>query len=164
MKIAMMLPLLWTMRFATQPGSTENPQHGHARRNRGIRFSEPEWEEVKQAALARELTPAELVRDMILALVRAPSHPASAAFTPHLIPVIERAFRHAFILATRMRDDMTDAGDQGKLDELINETRKLQFSVLKKPSQSTHQVPAAALAPTIVVENASRRPPQCLRI
>ena len=160
----MMLPLLWATRFATQCGSTEGPQHGHARGNRSIRFSDPEWEEVKQAALDRDLTPAEFVRDMILALVREPSDPASAAFPTHLIPLLERAFRYADMLATRMRDDMTDAGDQDKLDELINEARELQYSVLKKPSQPTHQVPAAAPAPAFVIQNASRLPPQCLRI
>ena len=37
------------------------------------------------------------------------------------------------MLATKMRDEMTDAGDEEKLDELINEARELQDSLLKKP-------------------------------
>ena len=39
-----------------------------------------------------------------------------------------------YMLATRMRDQMTDAGDEEKLNELINEARELQDSLLKKPS------------------------------
>ena len=39
-------------------GRAEDQQHGLARKNRGIRFSDPEWEEVKQAAQAHEITPA----------------------------------------------------------------------------------------------------------
>ena len=49
--------------------------------------------------------------------------------------MVERTFRYTYMLATRMRDEMTDAGDEEKLDELINEARELQDSLLKKPSE-----------------------------
>ena len=39
------------------------------------------------------------------------------------------------MLATKMRDEMTAAGDREQLGELINEARELQDSLLKKPSQ-----------------------------
>ena len=43
-----------------------------ARRNRTIRFSDSEWEEVRRAALVHDTPPAEFVRETILALARNP--------------------------------------------------------------------------------------------
>ena len=124
--------------------STDDPQHGLARKNRGIRFSdrpqEPRHpllrsrEEVKQAAQSSGITPAEFVRDTILDLIRSPDAPGDDAVPARLTPLVERTFRYTYMLATRMRDEMTAAGDQDKLDELINEARELQDSLPKKTS------------------------------
>ena len=119
----------------SEPGPPDDPQLGLARKNRGIRFSDPEWKEVKQAAQTSGITPAEFVRDRILDLIRNPDAVGHDAFPAHLAPLVERTFRYTYILATRMRDEMTDAGDEEKLDELINEARELQDSLLKKPSE-----------------------------
>ena len=118
----------------SEPGPADDPQHGLARKNRGIRFSDPEWEEVKQAAQTSGITPAEFVRDTILDLIRNPDALGHDAVPAHLAPLVERTFRYTYMLATRMRDQMTDDGDEEKLDELINEARELQDSLLKKPS------------------------------
>ena len=118
-----------------ESGPADDPQHGLARKNRGIRFSDPEWEEVKHAAQTTGITPAEFVRDTILDFIRNPDTPAHDAVPAHLAPLVERTFRYTYMLATRMRDEMTDAGDEEKLDELINEARELQDSLLKKPSE-----------------------------
>ena len=119
----------------TGPETTENEeQHpGSARKNRGIRFSDPEWEEVKQAAQTSGITPAEFVRDRILHLLRNPGAPASAAVPAHLAPLVERTFRYTYMLATRMRDEMIAAGHGEQLDALINEARGLQESLLRDP-------------------------------
>ena len=119
----------------SDPGPAEDPQHGLARKNRGIRFSNPEWEEVKQAAQTGGITPAEFVRDRILDLIRNPDAPGHDAVPAHLAPLVERTFRYTYMLATRMRDEMTNAGDEKQLAELINEARELQDSLLKKPSE-----------------------------
>ena len=119
----------------SDPDPADDPQLGLARKNRGIRFSDPEWEEVKQAAQTSGITPAEFVRDRILALIRNPDASGHDAVPAHLAPLVERTFRYTYMLATRMRDEMTNAGDGEQLDELINEARELQDSLLKKPSE-----------------------------
>ena len=45
---------------------------GRCPQDPGIRFSESEWEEVKNAAAAHEMPAAEFVRERILALARTP--------------------------------------------------------------------------------------------
>ena len=121
----------------TDPVAREDDaqQHGAARKNRGIRFSDPEWEEVKGAAQTSGITPAEFVRDRILDLIRNPDAPRNDAVPAHLAPLIERTFRYTYMLATKMRDEMTAAGDGKHLDELINEARELQDTLLNKPSE-----------------------------
>ena len=101
-----------------------------ARKNRGIRFSDPEWEEVREAAQDRGITPAEFVRERILEIVRRPEAPARASIPTDLAPLIERTFRYTYMLATKMRADMIDAGDGEALDELVAEARALQDSLL----------------------------------
>ena len=51
-------------------GETAAERPEDARRNRTIRFSDSEWEEVRQAALLDETPPAEFVRETVLALAR----------------------------------------------------------------------------------------------
>ena len=79
--------------------------------------------------------PAEFVRDRILDLIRNPAGPRSDAVPAHLAPLIERTFRDTYMLATKMRDEMTATGHGEQLDELINEARELQDSLLKMPSE-----------------------------
>ena len=117
-----------TVNDPTDPvmGDSEEQQPGVARKNRGIRFSDSEWDEVRQAAQVLGITPAEFVRDRILALVRRPPGADSAAIPADLVPLIERTFRYTYMLATKMRDDLTDAGQHEQLEPLIAEARKLQ--------------------------------------
>ena len=69
----------------------------------------------------------------ILELVRRPSAPASATFPSHLTTLIERTFRYTYMLATRMRDDMTAADQRDALETLIAEARELQEEL--RPSE-----------------------------
>ena len=71
-----------------------------ARRNRTIRFSDFEWEEVRRAALLHDTPPAEFVRETILALARDPGSATSGAVAPSLAPMIERVFRYTWFPAT----------------------------------------------------------------
>ena len=71
------------------------------------------------------------MRERILYLVRNPSAADSLAIPSTVAPLIERTFRHTYMLATRMRDDMAEGGLTAELDQLINEARELQDSLLK---------------------------------
>ena len=106
--------------------ATDDAQQGTARKNRGVRFSDSEWEEVRQAAQSRGITPAEFVRERILELVRNPTAVDSVPISADLVPLIERTFRYTYMLATKMRDDMADQGKAEELERLVSEARALQ--------------------------------------
>ena len=116
-------------------GETEDQKTGAARRNRGVRFSDLEWEEVKQAAETLGVTPAEFVRDRILDLIRNPADAGSVPLPANLSPLIERTFRYTYMLATSMRNEMAADGQTEKLDKLIEDARALQDSLLRDPSE-----------------------------
>ena len=92
------------------------------RRNRSIRFSDAEWEEVRQAALVHDTAPAEFVRETILELAR---DPGSAAVVPSLAPLVERIFRYTWFLATERRDAMLREGRKDQIDALVAGARGL---------------------------------------
>ena len=99
------------------------------RKTRSIRFSESEWEEVRNAALAHDLPAAEFVRERILALVRAPASAPAPAVAPALAPLIERMFRYTWFLATEKRDAMIREGREEELEKLVGEARAFQESL-----------------------------------
>lgn len=102
---------------------------GDNRRNRTIRFTDSEWEEVKRAALTQELPAAEYVRQTILALARDPQSVASGAVAGRLASLIERVFRYTWFLATERRDAMVREGRQGEVDALVAEARAFHESL-----------------------------------
>ena len=82
--------------------AAERPED--ARRNRTIRFSDSEWDEVRRAAVLQDTAPTEFVRETILALARNAESGVSGAVAPSLSPLIERMFRYTWFLATEKRD------------------------------------------------------------
>ena len=96
-----------------------------ARRNRTIRFSDSEWEEVRGAAMVHDMPPTEFVRETILGLARNPESGVSGAIAPSLAPLIERMFRYTWFLATEKRDAMIREGREEELDALVAEARAL---------------------------------------
>ena len=110
-------------------GDSGAEKAGDARKTRGIRFSESEWEEVKNAAAAHEMPAAEFVREKVLALAR---HPESADPVPvpaSMAPLIERMFRYTWFLATEKRDEMIRGGREKELERLVAEARAFQESL-----------------------------------
>ena len=104
------------------------------RKTRSIRFSEAEWEEVRNAALAHDLPAAEFVRERILALVRVPDGSGSVAVPASMGPLIERMFRYTWFLATERRDAMLHEGRGEELDRLVAEARAFQESLGQDPA------------------------------
>ena len=100
-----------------------------ARRNRTIRFSDSEWEEVRRAAILHDTGPTEFVRDTILTLARNAESGVSRAVAPSLEPLIERMFRYTWFLATEKRDAMVREGREEELSALVAEARALHDSL-----------------------------------
>ena len=92
------------------------------RRNRSIRFSDAEWEEVRQAALVHDTAPAEFVRETVLELAR---DPGCAVVGTSLAPLVERMFRYTWFVATERRDAMLREGRKDEIDALVAEARAL---------------------------------------
>ena len=101
--------------------AAERPED--ARRNRTIRFSESEWEEVRRAALLHNTPPAEFVRETILARARNPESRVSDALAPSFTPLIERMFRYTWFVATEKRDAMVREGREDEVNSLVAEAR-----------------------------------------
>lgn len=98
-------------------------QRGPVRRTRGIRFSETEWREVREAAERQGVPAAEFVRAAVLDAARGSDDVPSLAV---LAPLIERTFRYAWVLATLRRDEMAAAGRGEEVERLVESARKLQ--------------------------------------
>ena len=98
-----------------------------ARRNRTIRFSDSEWEEVKRTARAARSAGADRVRppDHSGAVARTPAGGATPPPAPSLAPLIERMFRYTWFLATEKRDAMIREGREEEVDALVAEARAL---------------------------------------
>ena len=110
-------------------GENAAEKAGDARKTRGIRFSESEWDEVKGAAQADGSPAAEFVRERILALARAPESAEAAPATPSMAPLIERMFRYTWFLATEKRDAMMREGREKEIDALVEEARAFHDSL-----------------------------------
>ena len=115
-------------RRAGQRGDSR-PKPEDARRNRTIRFSDSEWEEVRRAAMLHDMPPTEFVRETILALARDPGSETSGAVAPSLAPLIERMFRYTWFLATEKRDAMVREGRGEELNALVAEARALHHKL-----------------------------------
>ena len=112
-----------------QPAAEAADRSSDARRTRGIRFSDPEWEEVKTAAERHDIPAAEFVRERILEIARAGSVTDSSTVPAQLTPLIERTFRYAYVLATLKRDEMIAAGRGDEIDALAETVRELENSL-----------------------------------
>ena len=108
----------------TEPESGDAPtaNPGAARRTRGIRFSDSEWQEVKAAAELHDVPAAEFVRKKILDVARgrADATPASIA------PLIERSFRYAYMLVSQRRDELIREGRGEEMEKLAKDAQALQ--------------------------------------
>ena len=108
----------------TEPESGDAPtaNQGAARRTRGIRFSDSEWQEVKAAAERHDVPAAEFVRKKILDVARGRPGAAPAS----LAPLIERMFRYTYALATHRLDELTREGRGEEMEKLAREAQAIQ--------------------------------------
>lgn len=117
-------------RTEPESGNAPTANQGGARRTRGIRFSDSEWQEVKAAAELHDVPAAEFVRTKILdaARGRAGATPASLA------PLIERTFRYAYMLVTHKHGELIHEGRGEELEKLAQEAQALQDELQSGPS------------------------------
>ena len=95
---------------------------------RSIRFYDSEWERIEAFAEKRGVAAAEYVRFAALAAIEGGAGVGDAE--GRLAPLIERTFRYAYMMATKMRDEMLEAGRDEEIQVLIREARALQNELL----------------------------------
>ena len=117
-----------TKNHRTEPESGDSPtaKQGDARRTRGIRFSDSEWEEVKAAAELHDVSAAELVRKKILDIARGHVDTRADAIPASVMPLIERTFRYTWMLATQKRDELIREGRGEEMEKLAKAAQELQ--------------------------------------
>ena len=111
-----------------EPDSGLNPtaKPDGARRTRGIRFSDSEWEHVKAAAELHDVPAAEFVRNKILDVARRRADVGANALPASLTPLIERTFRYTWILATHKRNELIRQGRSEEMEKLAKAAQELQ--------------------------------------
>ena len=115
-----------TDRPEPESGNSSTAKRAGARRTRGIRFSDSEWEEVKAAAELHDVPAAEFVRKKILDIARDRADAGAGATPASLTPLIERTFRYTWMLATHKRDELTREGRGEEMEKLAKAAQELQ--------------------------------------
>ena len=109
-----------------ETGGARAEKPADVRKTRGIRFSDPEWEEVRTAAERHDVPVAEFVRERILGIARGRAGSDSSAVAADLAPLIERTFRYVYMLATHKRDELIRDGRGDEMEKLVKAARELQ--------------------------------------
>ena len=118
-----------------ESGAVPAAKPADARKTRGIRFSDSEWEEVRTAAERYDVPVAEFVRDRVLEIARGCTDPDTAAIPCDLAPLIQRTFRYVYMLATLRRDELVRDGRGDEMEKLVEATRELQDQLEKTESR-----------------------------
>ena len=100
---------------------------------RSIRFYDPEWERIEAFAEKRGLAAAEFVRFAALGAIEGGA--AADENGDRLAPLVERTFRYTYMMATKMREEMSAAGRGEEMEALIRAARGLQDELLGGASE-----------------------------
>jgi len=125
--------------IARQPpdGRTGTPRTARpsARRTRRtVRFSDPEWKQVQEAAAQRGITASDFLRNTVLSATGGVSQSENAVLSPALVEIIKLTHRSAYILSTLKRDEMIRDGRAREMDEVVRAARNAQEDVFHSRS------------------------------
>ena len=101
------------------------------RRPHSIRFLDIEWERIEAFAGDRGLTPAEFVRYATLAAIEE----GDGVSLARLAPLIETTFRAAYVMMSKLNDDLREAGEGQKVEVLVAEAEEMQEELLGGTSE-----------------------------
>ena len=115
-------------RDLSETGADPKGKRSDARIPRTIRFSEPEWERVENAAKHRGIAAAEFARNAALDAAEG----KSSALSGEIVEMIQRIYRSTYIISTLKRDEMLREGRGDELEKMISAARESQALLLKK--------------------------------
>ena len=99
-------------------GAPRTARHSARRTRRTVRFSDPEWKQVQEAAAQRGITASDFLRNTVLSAIGGVSQSENAALSPALVEIIKLTHRSAYILSTLKRDEMIRDGRAREMDEV----------------------------------------------
>ena len=104
------------------------------RRRHTVRFSDPEWKQVQEAATRRGIAASEYVRNTVMAAIGGVPQVENAALSPALVEIIRLTHRSACILSTLKRDEMIRDGRAREMDEVVRAARNAQEDLFRSRS------------------------------
>ena len=104
------------------------PATGRAKKRKAhtVRFFEPELARIEAFAEERGLTSAEFVRFAALSAIG----DGDGEPLDRLAPLIKSTYRYIYMLATKRRDELLEAGEEETLEQLIRAARATQAELL----------------------------------
>ena len=121
------------------PGQPRAVRRDAARIKRTLRFSDPEWKQVQEAAARRGITASEYVRNAVMNLVDGVPQTEPGGLSPALVEIIRLTHRSAYILSTLKRDEMIRDGRAREMDELVRAARNAQEDIFNSQSRRHDQ-------------------------
>ena len=106
-------------------------KRGDARRSKTVRFSDPEWQSIENAADERGIPAAEYVRAAALDAAEG----KTAALSAEIVETIRRIYRNTYIVATLKRDEMIREGRDDEMEKTIEAARESQELLAKQASK-----------------------------
>ena len=88
-----------------------------------IRFSQAEWDAVRNAAAQHKMAPGEFVREASVRATTEAKILTDARLTPELIELLKRTFRGVHVLAYLKREELNNAGEQDRFKRSASAAR-----------------------------------------
>ena len=118
-------------RDSTETGAEPKEKRGDARTPKTIRFSDPEWKLVENAATERGIPAAEYVRTAALAAAEG----KAAALSAEIVETVRRIYRSTYVVSTLKRDEMIREGRDDEMEKTIKAARESQALLQKRASK-----------------------------
>lgn len=115
---------------SAQPNRDTGTDQTDLRSPRGVRFSDSEWDLVKEAAVQHKTSAAEFVRNATLGAIDSAPGDGSDALSSAIVRLIKHTYRSVYILSTLKRDELVrDARDE-ELKNLIALARESENELM----------------------------------
>ena len=95
-----------------------------------IRFSQDEWDAIRNAAAQNKMAPGEFVREASVRATYEAMTQNDAQLTPELIELIKTTFRGVHVLAYLKREQLHLAGEQEGFSRAVSAAQAAQLETL----------------------------------
>lgn len=121
-----------TTRDPTVPETAETAvaPKSELRTQRGVRFSDSEWNLVKGAAAENRISAAEFVRNAALGAIGAPARRDSVTLPPDVLEILKHTYRAAYVVSTLKRNEMLRDGRSEEFEMILEMARMAQVTIL----------------------------------